>query len=86
MLRLHQIQEMDELSQWCEIDGHKIIEDRFEYGLMGLSPTTQIIRRCSNCDFKETKYLVPYEASVYLDLNAFQVALATTVLKNSDNV
>lgn len=50
---------MDELSQWCEIDGHKWITGYFSHGLVLGPKTIHMWRRCSQCTTTESSVSIP---------------------------
>ncbi len=45
----------NELSNWCQIDGHDWIELSFGYQMILYSTKPKIVSKCSKCQETETK-------------------------------
>jgi len=59
---------MDELSQWCEIDGHSWVCSYMSYGLMLGPKTVHMYKQCSFCKIVEDKVFIPYDEEYKLPI------------------
>lgn len=59
----------DELSQWCEIDGHEWINHYFSYGLVLGPKTIDISRICIKCKKSEYKIIKPIDDKIYYNIS-----------------
>lgn len=54
---------MDELSQWCEIDGHDWYETHLPWG-PPKSNILKIVNFCRKCHASNEKFFVPYGTKI----------------------
>lgn len=59
---------MNELEQWCEIDGHKWITYYFSHGLVLGPKTIHMGRTCDFCQIKEETVFIPHDTDYKLYL------------------
>ena len=52
---------MDELSQWCEIDGHQWEHSYFSYGLVLGPKTVHMNRVCVYCKKTDNSVFIPMD-------------------------